>query len=208
IIQNAMVNTVAGDTTWVCDGTYTIAGMNINRPITLIAEHAGLATLTTGGSGILSVLTVASGTTTIKDLNFVVPSGQIGINAGPSTAFGDSLVIDNNTFSSSFTTGNYVRMQTSTVPGAKVVIRNNTFTGKVNAVVLTKAPETSVLNNTFTGARSTGVLVSEGAYTLVKDNKLFDCSSCISAQGIGSQVFADITDNLIEQPAGPSSGSG
>jgi hypothetical protein len=198
--HKALAATEPGSTIEICDGHHTVAEV-VNRPVTIVAEHAGMATLSNPyNAAVFQVAGVAAGTVRIADLNFdAALAGVLVYDAY------DTVIVENSAFRSTLATGApyAVRALPSTGPAPKpsVIIRGNRIEGFREGLSIAAVLHADVAGNTIVNSTLNGITWRHGGGT-VRGNTFEACgvNACIdvwrAALGDGSPV--EVADNAID----------
>jgi parallel beta helix pectate lyase-like protein len=200
---DAVAVTAPGGTIRVCDGTHE-AFATIDRSLTIAAEHAHAATLS---ASTVFIVGGATGTVTIRDLNFVSDDGIAIMLTNPGTTDParsryDQVVIDNNRFTITAPRGNGIYVGRPDIETAKVVVRRNVFTGGYSGVTTVDPPALEIVDNTFkdqvrdpVGEVNSSIHLSQGGPYVVQRNLLTGCPNrCMNVES----ATADVSDNTLE----------
>jgi hypothetical protein len=167
-----------------CDGTFTVSGAGVTRPVTITAEGPGTPLIDRGGgSTSFAVNNIASGgNVTISKLHFVgtTTDNAIVVNNGMS----GNLTISQNQFDIGYTTNSIklsgVNVNATSSNGGTVLIENNQFAGgdlAINSGTLPNGTLT-IQNNTFSTFASAAINISpnlSGAAVTIRGNTFDDC---------------------------------
>ncbi len=150
--QTAINDAPAGGNLWVCNGSFTVAGI-LGKALAIRAENPGLATLAqnpaaTGTEAILLVQGVASGMVSIQGMTFAYTA------VGLRTLDFDSLSVTGTTFAGpvvapSVQAFNAVRVDPTGVAPHSVLYDHNTFFGGGVALTQQQPVNTVMTNNNF-----------------------------------------------------------
>jgi len=217
-LQGAIDSVAANHTVWVCDGTHSVDGALLSKPLTLRAENPGQATLAqdpaaTGKAAILTVSGIASGMVSITGLTFSYS------NIGLYTLDYDSLSVTGTTFAGptippAQTWG--VFLDLTPTPPSSALFDHDTFTGGVSGlgqsqpvnIVTTNsnfhditgyALIYSTANGTSNPAPAGGTAIMRGGR--VEYNTFTNCGSgiCIGLEQSGADT---VRFNSINMPSG------
>jgi hypothetical protein len=196
------VNAVAaGGTVRVCAGEYAVAGLTVAKPLTIEAEGATKPVLRAANPSapiVLSVSGVRSGTVSLRNLRFDVPTEAAISIRDPY----DQVLVEGSVFAGPPTAAAGVFVGPSTVAGAHVVLRDNELRGSRVGVLAIGAPRVDVLANVLGSFALGGVEFLSGSSGRIAGNTLTSCGSahCIAAFEHGG---ADVVDNvLVRDPLG------
>jgi parallel beta-helix repeat protein len=202
-LQSALAATDPGGTIVVCDGVHSVNAV-IDRPVDIVAENPGQATLTNSvNAPLLFVSAVDAGTVRIADLNLDAPI--IGILVVQRY---DRVIIENNRIRSiassatALTQGIQVSSSTANPTGSAVTLRQNRVEGFREGIVMfgghvgitDNVIERSILNaitwRVFTGNNSTGTITA---------NTFAQCgvNACIDVGHFGPTPV-EVTDNQVD----------
>lgn len=180
-------------------GSFTVTDQPVNKPVRFQSADAGTPTIVTTNSG-FQVNGVASGTVSFVGLAFQ-SSGNGGVF--PSGTY-DQVVVDSSTFVVSGTAG--VQVAPSSVGGAKVTVRNSTFSfsGGLMAVFASNNPVVvDIINNQVIGPSSWGAFqLQSGATGRIESNTATDCGvvGCINVRS--NAVGVVVTGNTVSASPG------
>ncbi len=199
----------AGGTVFVCDGTWNIDSVVVNKPLTLRSQHPGGATLgdsdplrvLQGGRPALAIDGVASGLVRIADLGFLM-GGRAIIMAGTY----DRVEIDSARFyGRDSTTSLGIEAFASTVPTARVDVTNSHFEAMGIGVFPVRNVEFNTRSSTFERFLIAGVDYSgsgtQNSHGRIEDNIFRSCRQlgCIRVVQGGRDVV--IARNRLEANA-------
>jgi hypothetical protein len=217
-LQTAIDTVTPGHTIWVCDGTHVVNEAVVNKPLTLRAENAGMATLTQAptavlGDAILDVNGTSIGKDAIVDLalQFIFA----GLHARGTF---DSVSVIRTSFTGSATVpcaGTGLITDATTVATAYVSISHSNFANSCNGIASNLPVDIDTYNSTFTKIGSFGMLYSSGTSPSapsptgvpmmrtgrIVGNTFTNCgvSACIALESVGVDT---ISQNQIIMTAG------
>jgi hypothetical protein len=130
--QTALNNAPVGGNLWVCDGSFTVAGV-LSKALTMRAENPGNATLVQGPTGaptdaIVTIAGISSGTVSVTGMNFTFEKHAIR------TLDFDSLSVTGSTFTGTATATatsltSAVLLDLTSTPPARAYFDHDTFAG-------------------------------------------------------------------------------
>lgn len=189
-IADAVAATSPGGTTYICNGTYVVDDLALNKPITLRSFPGGEVTLQQSPASITSIIRidgVSSGTVRVTGLRF--EPTWVGVWAEGEY---DQVVADSNTYATLEGGVAGIYASVSSVTGAKTTVNRSSFSGgdvgtfAHNAVM-------DVLNSTFDGQGFSGIQHQQFARGLVQYNTLNNCGQqgCIRSRFTTSMQILD-----------------
>ncbi len=197
--QTALAATEPGSTIEICDGYHTVNAV-VDRPVTIVAEHAGMATLSNPYNATIFQVSGVVGTVRIADLNF--DAALAGVLVGGAY---DTVVVENSVFRSVGSPGGRfaVNVAPSTGPSTDphVTIRDNRIEGFREGLWIGAVKHADVAGNTIVASTLNGITWRNGGGT-VRGNTFEACgpNACIDVVRVlpadGTPV--EIVDNAID----------
>ena len=187
----------------VSDGTHSVEGVVVDRPMTISGEGSGAVLQTSVEDGALNVDGVSQGTVRIEGLTFdfatPTPHAVSGRTTYAVRASGtyDQVEVRNSTFNIDPAARGSIVAGGSTEPGANLMVDDNTFNGGVFGVALVDVSG-DVTNSRFYGP-TIGVSLSNpvtpGGGT-VQFNQFFSCGSrCVRPT---NNAAVNVLDNTFD----------
>jgi len=202
-LEDAMKLILPGGTILMGDGTHTVEDVVVDKPVTLDEVDGATAIIQNdAGQRSLSINGIDVGVVTIRNLDFLnnVPDEAYpGLRTSSIEAKGSyaDVIIEDNTFTNGLPdVQSAVRVDTTWVVGAQVLIQNNSFEGGRTGVVATGLVETTdpfvtVAHNDFTGIRG-AVVFQTDADGVVFDNDISDGGwHCITFNSSSNGVISE-----------------
>lgn len=192
----------------VCAGTHDVDSVSVNKAVTIQGDTGTTPVIRTppGARASLFVENMSSGSVRLRNLTFdnesprdLTQSPALNTYSVYARTTYDSVEVDSVTFTAlSSATGNIIAVG-STVPTARLMVQNSSFTGGVVGVNVVTGPNADVLDNVFS---THGLLAVQLVKTsaLVTGNTMDSCGTaeCIYA---GGGANATIAHNLLSGAA-------
>ena len=195
-VAQAVAATTSGGTTFICGGTYLVNDLSIDKPITIrripganvIIENVAPAT------GSFLVNAVPSGTVRITGLHFITTSGSSVV----ARLQYDQVLLDSNSYAlSGGAAAAGVDLEASSVPAAKVTVRNSTFSGGYWGAFARGDAAMDVFNSTFANQVYSNIQHQYGSRGRVQYNTITECGYQACIRGLRAAAL-EIFDNNIQ----------
>jgi hypothetical protein len=209
-MRDAVLAAPAGGTVAVCDGTWDVDTVRIDKPLTIRSQNPHGATLRDSDPNVVGVQQgrpallingVTSGTVRIVDLT-LAPKGR-GISVQQTF---DQVVIDSSRFAGrDINTAIGVEVFANDVPTGKVEVRNSDFDHVSIGVFIVEAVETNVHHSHFQDLNGGAVTFSgtagHASFGSATDNTIINCvlGGCIRVRAADPRGIL-IARNHIEGP--------
>jgi hypothetical protein len=192
-MADAIAATQPGGTVMLCDGSHAVDGVVVDKPLSIVAEHDGLATVRNSTAATLVVNGVASGTVRIAGIVFEVDH-TAGVLA---TGVYDEVVVERSTLRATAPV-TAVRAGPRTSLTGRVTIRTSLATGFGDAFVADPLGRLDIVDNEIRSSSVNGVRYLNGASGVVQRNRFVNCGrdACISAAP-GAAGTVEILDNQL-----------